>query len=715
MNTYEGLVEKIKAYGPNADFDKLQRAYEFARELHRDQKRVSGEPYITHPLEVAHILADLQMDSSAVIAAILHDVVEDTSCTLQEISDQFGAEVAMLVDGVTKLDLIQFTNKEEQQIESLRKMFLAMAKDVRVILIKLADRLHNMRTLRNIPPEKQRIKARETLEVYAPLAHRLGIQSIKSELEDMSLRYLDSVAYYEIAENIKQKKTAREKYIDDIVAVLKEKLDAIGIEATVYGRAKNIYSIYRKMYTQNKSIDEIYDLFAVRVIVNTINECYAVLGMVHEMYMPMPGRFKDYIAMPKPNMYRSLHSTVIGPEGKPCEIQIRTHEMHQTAELGIAAHWRYKEGGKIDKTDQNIAWIRQLLDIQKDLDNAEDFMETLKIDLFADEVFVFTPRGDVINLPAGSTPIDFAFAIHSAIGCKMQGARVNSKIVPIDYKLKTGDIVEIITSPNVHGPSRDWLAICKTSQAKSKINQWFKKENREKNIEIGRESIEKEAKKLGIPLQTLMKKEYLEQYLRRFGYANLDDLYAAIGFGSVQASKVASKLKEYNRELTSQESELVLDAPPKPAPGSNIAVKGIDNCLVRVSRCCTPLPGDEIVGFITKGRGVSVHRKDCVNLQNLPDKAKARLIECVWADETKGRYLCDLIIEATTRRGLLTDVTLGIGDYKIPIAALNLRTMKNNLAVIETTLEVTDTQLLDALVKRLYTVPGVYKIIRAHS
>ena len=560
MNTYEGLVEKIKAYGPNADFDKLQRAYEFARELHRDQKRVSGEPYITHPLEVAHILADLQMDSSAVIAAILHDVVEDTSCTLQEISDQFGAEVAMLVDGVTKLDLIQFTNKEEQQIESLRKMFLAMAKDVRVILIKLADRLHNMRTLRNIPPEKQRIKARETLEVYAPLAHRLGIQSIKSELEDMSLRYLDSVAYYEIAENIKQKKTAREKYIDDIVAVLKEKLDAIGIEATVYGRAKNIYSIYRKMYTQNKSIDEIYDLFAVRVIVNTINECYAVLGMVHEMYMPMPGRFKDYIAMPKPNMYRSLHSTVIGPEGKPCEIQIRTHEMHQTAELGIAAHWRYKEGGKIDKTDQNIAWIRQLLDIQKDLDNAEDFMETLKIDLFADEVFVFTPRGDVINLPAGSTPIDFAFAIHSAIGCKMQGARVNSKIVPIDYKLKTGDIVEIITSPNVHGPSRDWLAICKTSQAKSKINQWFKKENREKNIEIGRESIEKEAKKLGIPLQTLMKKEYLEQYLRRFGYANLDDLYAAIGFGSVQASKVASKLKEYNRELTSQESELVLDA-----------------------------------------------------------------------------------------------------------------------------------------------------------
>ena len=488
MNTLDSLKEKIKKYNPNINIELIDKAYNFAKDMHGNQKRVSGEPYIVHPLEVAHILADMQLDRDAIIAGLLHDVIEDTKAGRKEVSELFSDDVAMLVEGVTKLDKIQFTSKEEQQIESLRKMFLAMAKDIRVILIKLADRLHNMRTLKNVAPEKQRIKARETLEVYAPLAHRLGISQIKSELEDLSLRHLDSVAYYEIAESIKKKKSEREAYIADINETIINKMQELGIHGIISGRPKSIYSIFRKMYAQNKSIDEIYDLFAVRVIVDSINECYAVLGMVHELYIPMPGRFKDYIAMPKPNMYQSLHTTVIGPEGHPCEIQIRTYEMHETAEKGIAAHWKYKEGidRKEDAADLKLAWVRQLLEIQKDLDDAEDFMQTLKIDLFADEVVVFTPNGDVINLPQGATPIDFAFAIHSAVGNKMMGAKVNSKIVPLDYKLVTGDIVEVLTSSSVHGPSRDWLTICKTSQAKSKINQWFKKEKREENIEKAR-------------------------------------------------------------------------------------------------------------------------------------------------------------------------------------------------------------------------------------
>lgn len=722
MITIEKLIDKIKSVNPDANTELVEKAYEYAKEMHGDQKRESGEPYISHPLEVAYILADMQLDSEAIAAGLLHDVIEDTKSDYSEVAARFGDNVAMLVEGVTKLDKIQFTNKEEQQIESLRKMFLAMAKDIRVILIKLADRLHNMRTLKNVSPEKQRLKARETLEVYAPLAHRLGISTIKSELEDLALRHLDSVAYYEIAESIKKKKSEREQYISDIIKTISEKLREMNIEFQISGRAKSIYSIFRKMYAQNKSIDEIYDLFAVRVIVNTINECYAVLGMVHELYMPMPGRFKDYIAMPKPNMYQSLHTTVIGPEGQPCEIQIRTFEMHQTAEKGIAAHWKYKEGitgNRETATDSKLAWIRQLLEIQKDLDNAEEFMRSLKIDLFADEVFVFTPRGDVINLPAGATPIDFAFAIHSAVGNKMMGAKVNSKIVPLDYKLQTGDIVEVLTSSSVHGPSRDWLHICKTSQARSKINHWFKKERRTENIEAGKEMIEHEAKRLSLNMTSLFKKEYLDQALKRYGFASADDMYAAVGYGTMPAHKFISRLREYNKELQPEKPAATAEITPpkKPQPGSTIEVEGIDNCLVRVSRCCTPLPGDDIIGFITKGRGVSVHRRDCINVREdkLTDDEKARIINCHWVDEAAGKYMCDLQVMSTNRPGIIADVSMALNDYKLSISALNMRITKKNLAVIDVTIEVGDTSQLSNIIKRLYTIPGVYNVLRSHQ
>ena len=722
MITIEKLIDKIKSVNPDANTELVEKAYEYAKEMHGDQKRESGEPYISHPLEVAYILADMQLDSEAIAAGLLHDVIEDTKSDYSEVAARFGDNVAMLVEGVTKLDKIQFTNKEEQQIESLRKMFLAMAKDIRVILIKLADRLHNMRTLKNVSPEKQRLKARETLEVYAPLAHRLGISTIKSELEDLALRHLDSVAYYEIAESIKKKKSEREQYISDIIKTISEKLREMNIEFQISGRAKSIYSIFRKMYAQNKSIDEIYDLFAVRVIVNTINECYAVLGMVHELYMPMPGRFKDYIAMPKPNMYQSLHTTVIGPEGQPCEIQIRTFEMHQTAEKGIAAHWKYKEGitgNRETATDSKLAWIRKLLEIQKDLDNAEEFMRSLKIDLFADEVFVFTPRGDVINLPAGATPIDFAFAIHSAVGNKMMGAKVNSKIVPLDYKLQTGDIVEVLTSSSVHGPSRDWLNICKTSQARSKINHWFKKERRTENIEAGKEMIEHEAKRLSLNMTSLFKKEYLDQALKRYGFASADDMYAAVGYGTMPAHKFISRLREYNKELQPEKPAATAEITPpkKPQPGSTIEVEGIDNCLVRVSRCCTPLPGDDIIGFITKGRGVSVHRRDCINVREdkLTDDEKARIINCHWVDEAAGKYMCDLQVMSTNRPGIIADVSMALNDYKLSISALNMRITKKNLAVIDVTIEVGDTSQLSNIIKRLYTIPGVYNVLRSHQ
>ncbi len=721
--SYNELKEKILKYQPGADFSMLDRAFALASSQHKTQKRESGEPYIVHPLAVAGILADMELDMEAIAAGLLHDVIEDTPISFEDISNAFGEEIALLVEGVTKLDKIQFHDKAEQQIESLRKMFLAMAKDIRVILIKLADRLHNMRTLKNMPPEKRLIKARETLEVYAPLAHRLGISKIKWELEDLSLRHLDSVAYYEIVEGINKKKNERDAYIEDIKKTLAERLTDLGLTYKLEGRAKSFYSIFKKMYTQNKSIDEIYDLFAVRIIVNTVSDCYTVLGMVHELYVPLPGRFKDYIAMPKPNMYQSLHTTVLGPEGSPCEIQIRTFEMHQTAEHGIAAHWKYKEGTsgtetRADSSDAKFAWIRQLLDIQEDLTDEEEFMRTLKIDLFADEVFAFTPRGDVINLPAGSTPIDFAFAIHSAVGSKMMGAKVNSKIVPLDYQLETGDIVEILTSSSVRGPSRDWLKICKTNQARSKINNWLKKEMREENIEKGKESIERELKRQGYTMSQLFQKESLEQTLKRYSFANTDDMYAAIGYGSITPVKIVTRLKEYNREAT-KEAELKTSLAPlkRTNTGSSITVHGIENCLVRISKCCMPIPGDEIVGYITKGRGVSIHRADCVNVraEALSEEDAKRLISCYWTENQKGSYLSDIQIESTDRRGLLADITNAITEQKVGISALNSRSLKTKMAIINLTVEIENADQLTAIIKRLYTVPGVFNIIRLHQ
>ncbi len=719
QHDFEALIKKIKEYNPNADFDMIERAYECASNMHKKQKRESGEPYIIHPLEVAYIVAELELDAQAIAAALLHDVIEDTETSYEEIKKDFGEDVALIVEGVTKLDKLNFITKEDQQIESLRKMFLAMAKDVRVIFIKLADRLHNMRTLNNMPPEKRLLKSKETMDVYAPLAHRLGISAIKWELEDLALRYLDSVAYYEIVESINKKRNERELYIEDIKKELHNKVSEMNIHFEIQGRAKHFYSIFRKMYAQNKTLDEIYDLFAVRIIVDSVNDCYAVLGIVHEMYKPIPGRFKDYIAMPKPNMYQSLHTTVIGPEGTPCEIQIRTFDMHKTAEHGIAAHWKYKEGNvKNTSEDSKLAWIRQLLETQKDISDDEEFMRTLKIDLFADEVFVFTPKGDVINLPAGSTPVDFAFAIHSGVGSKMMGAKVNSKIVPLDYTLKTGDICDILTSSSVHGPSHDWLKICKTTQARTKINQWFKKERREENIERGKELVEKEIKHLGFNPSDLLKKEYIELCLKRYSFATLEDMYATIGYGTITAGKIAARLADYSGELQKKDDKAVIAEPVKrKKSNTNIEVDGLDNCLIRMARCCTPLPGDPIIGFITKGRGVTVHRSDCLNVnkENLSEEEIGRLIKTSWISvEEKGTYPCDIHIESNDRTGLLADIVTAISEHKIPISNLNSHATKRKMAVISLTVEVTELSQLDSLMKRLCSISGVYNVSRAH-
>ena len=716
---YTRLIKRIKKYNPNCDFVLIEKAHNLSLEAHNGQQRESGDPFIVHPMEVANILADLELDCTAIVAGILHDIVEDTSYTFEQIKENFGDEVASLVDGVTKLGKIPYTTKEELQAENLRKMFLAMAKDIRVILIKLADRLHNMRTLKYIPEEKQVEKAKETLEIYAPLAHRLGISKIKWELEDLSLRYLDPKGYYGLVNKIAKKRREREAYISEIVKTIHEKTAEIGIEAEIEGRPKHFYSIYRKMVPQNKTLEQIYDLFAVRVIVSTVKDCYAVLGLVHEIYKPMPGRFKDYIAMPKPNMYQSLHTTLIGHEGIPFEVQIRTWDMHRVAEVGIAAHWKYKEGRSADEYDKKLAWLRQLLEWQKEMRDAREFMETLKIDLFTDEVFVFTPRGDVISLPNGSTPIDFAYAIHSAIGNKMSGAKVNNKIVPIDYVLKNGDIVEILTSTNVHGPSRDWLKIVKSSQAKNKINQWFKKEKREENIIRGKEMIEKELKKQGFTANQLFKPEWVEIILKRYTFASLEDLWAAIGYGALTANKVISKLRdEYRKTVKAEEfaeqmakEEKKNRIQGKRVPENGIIVKGIENCLVRISRCCNPVPGDDIIGYITRGRGVSVHRKDCINIVNSID-GDNRLIEVSWYTANNVAYKADITVMANDRTALLMEITNVIGEAKIPLKAINARTTKDQIAIMNLTLEITNTEQLENIIKKIRRVDGVFEVTR---
>ena len=724
---FQRLIDKVNKYNPQCDWDMLSKAYKISKEAHEGQQRKSGEPYIMHPLEVAHLIAELELDCESLVAAILHDTVEDTYYTVEDVRKMFGDQVALLVDGVTKLGKIPYTSKEEQQVENLRKMFLAMAKDIRVILIKLADRLHNMRTLRSISEEKQRLKARETLQVYAPLAHRLGIFKIKWELEDLSLRYIDPIAYYEIVESINLKRKEREQYLTNIMKTLQERLEKLNISGHIEGRAKHFYSIYRKMFEQNKNIDEIYDLFAVRVIVDNVKDCYGTLGMVHELYKPIPGRFKDYIAMPKPNMYQSIQSTVIGPSGKPFEIQIRTWEMHRVAEYGIAAHWKYKEGKtRASDLDSKLAWVRQLLEIQRDLTDAEEFMKTLKIDLFADEVFVFTPKGDVINLPAGSTPIDFAYLIHSAIGNRMTGAKVNGKIVTIDYELKNGDIVEVLTFSNSHGPSRDWLKIAKTSQARNKINHWFKKEKRDENIVHGKELIEKELKRTGFTHNQLFKEEWIETALKKYSFNSLDDLYASVGYGGITADKVVSRLRdEYNKtaklegkDLKIKELEPAQQTSKTKRRNTNngIVVRGIDNCLVRLSRCCNPVPGDDIIGYITRGRGVSVHREDCPNIKaNMGREGETRFIDVAWENAHRASYLSDIQILANDRRGLLGDLTNSISDSKVALRGMNTRTTKDNVVIINITLEITDTEQLSKIIKKLKKIPNFFEVQRSRQ
>ena len=715
---FETLMEKIRKYNKNAAEEEalLRKAYDFCQQQHGNQLRHSGEPYFVHPFEVSCILADMELDSEAIIAGLLHDVIEDTAYTQEQMKEDFGENVANLVEGVTKLDKIKCISKEEAHIENLRKMFFAMAEDIRVVLIKLADRLHNMRTLKHMKPEKQLEKAKETLDVYAPLAYRLGISKIKIELEDLSLKYLDSVAYYEIVDGLSQKQSERDAYVQNVRSVIADKMETMNIKCHISARAKHIYSIFRKMYNQNKSLDEIYDLFAVRIIVDTVAECYAVLGIVHEEYKPIPGRFKDYIAMPKPNMYQSLHTTVIGPDGQPFEIQIRTWDMHRVAERGVAAHWKYKEGKA--GNSNNLEWVNRLLEIQSESVDPEDFMRTLKIDMFADEVFVFTPKGDVISLPSGSTPIDFAFYIHSAVGYKMTGAKVNSKIVTLDYKLQNGDIVEVITSGANKGPSMDWLKIVKTSTARSKINSWFKKENREANIERGRNAVEAEFKRLGLVQADLFKPKYLDPMLKRYGFAGVEEMYAAIGFGGITAAKVVARLRDSyqteNKELLPPEI-VVKQSKTKPNKTNlGIEVRGVDNCLVRLSRCCNPVPGDDIVGFITRGRGVSVHRCDCINIQeeNLTEDMRSRMIDCDWLEGISTSFNAELSLACTNRNGILADVIGVVSEQNLNLIAANARALKDKTALIEITIEVSSKAQIDTIIRKLHHVPGVYEIKR---
>ena len=724
-NELSTLIELIRKYNKTGDLSQVEKAYHYAVEHHEGQKRKSGEPFVNHPIQVASIIAEMEFDTESICAALLHDVVEDTDATREDLVREFGETVALLVDGVTKLTKIPYSSKEEQQVETLRKMFFAMAKDIRVIIIKLADRLHNMRTLRYMKEDRQRAISRETLEVYSPLAHRLGMAKIKMELEDLALRYIDPIGYYEIVDNIAQKREEREKYISEIIEILNKKLDEMKIEATAYGRAKHFYSIYRKMFMQNKTIDELYDLFAVRVIVNTVSDCYAVLGMVHELFTPMPGRFKDYIAMPKPNMYQSLHSTLIGPGGTPFEIQIRTWEMHRIAENGIAAHWKYKEGKSgADDMDEKLEWIKNLLEIQKETTNPDDCMETLKIDMFSDEVFVFTPKGDVKSLPVGSTPIDFAYKIHSEVGNKMIGAKVNGKIVPLSHELQNGDFVTVITSATPHGPNADWLKICKTSEARNKINQWFKKVNREENIETGRLTLEKELSKNNIPQKYIDDSEFVDPLLKRYGFKELKDLYAALGFGSVNATRFLNRFVSEGKskqllehEVTPAELAVPIKVKTTQRSGtSGVAVEGIDNCMVRFSHCCNPVPGDEIVGYVTRGRGVAIHRADCLNIINArnSEAERNRLISVHWLDspDTPSSYKSTITLTASDRVNLLVDIMNIINDCKAPVTNVNARTGKNDLAIVEVTAEITGTGQLDRIINNLKNLNGIISVNR---
>jgi len=737
---YQELIRCVHKYHPSDDVSMIEKAYQTAKEAHKNQFRKSGEPYIIHPLNVAIILADLRLDKETIIAGLLHDVVEDTVMTEEDLEREFGGDVALLVDGVTKLEKLplspdrsQSDEKLEMQAENLRKMFLAMAKDIRVIMIKLADRLHNMRTLKYKSEESQKRIARETLEIYCPIAQRLGISRIKTELDDLALKYLEPEAYYDLVEKIAVRKSVRESYIQSIVDEVSEHIEKAGIKAKIDGRIKHFFSIYKKMKNQDKTLDQIYDLFAVRIIVDSIKDCYAALGVIHEMYKPIPGRFKDYIAMPKANMYQSLHTTLIGSTGQPFEIQIRTFDMHRVAEYGIAAHWKYKEasdGKKVEaQEEEKLVWLRQILEWQQDMSDNREFMNLLKndLDLFSDNVYCFTPTGEVKNLPAGSTTIDFAYSIHSAVGNRMVGARVNGKLVTIDYVIKNGDRIEIITSQNSKGPSRDWLNVVKSAQAKTKINQWFKNELKEDNIVRGKELLANYCKGRGINLSELLKHEYMEAIIRKYGFRNWDAVLAAIGHGALKEGQIVNKVQElYDRdhrkaptdeEVLKSISEAGAAASLKPAamkPKSGIVVRGVADVSVRFSKCCSPVPGDEIVGFVTRGRGVSIHRTDCINVLNLPELERVRLIDAEWQapGNAREKYPAEINIYANNRSGLLADISKALTEKNIDILSMNTRTNKQGMATMQMSFEIGSREELNRIIDKISSIESVIDVER---
>lgn len=726
----EMLVKKIKENCVNINMDMVNKAFNLAFEAHKEQKRDSGEPYIIHPIEVATILAELGMDTSTIVAGLLHDVIEDTEYTYDDIKKIFGEEVANLVSGVTKITKMEYKSKEEQQADNFRKMLLAMADDIRVIIIKLADRLHNMRTLKYRKKEKQKKTAMETLDIYAPLAHRLGISKIKWELEDLSFRYIHEEEYYDLVKQVAEKRAEREIYIKNIIEEMYNKLEEAGIDSDIDGRPKHFFSIYKKMVNKNKSIEQIFDLTAIRVLVNTVKDCYEVLGIVHTIYKPIPGRFKDYIAMPKPNMYQSLHTTVIGPQGKTFEIQIRTFEMHRTAEYGIAAHWKYKEGDNNSETkeknfESKLVWLRDMLEFQKETADAEEFIEGFKIDLFTDEIFLFTPKGVVIDLPNGATPIDFAYRIHTDIGNKCVGAKVNGKIVPLDYKLKTGEIVEVLTSNNAKGPNIDWLNIAKSNQAKSKIRSWFKKSKKEENISKGKEVFEKELKKQGVHFADIAKGETYEKFVKRNNINCMDDLYALIGLGAISASSFICKLKDENKskdEKVIEENtnkiieENIFKAKRKTVDNTvGITVKGVDNIMIRFAKCCNPVPGDDIMGYITKGRGVSVHRADCGNLKSLIMEDGAKVVDVSWGSSNGRAYIAEIQVKAEDIGELLTDIMGVISELNLQLNAVNAKSAKGRIAYVNIKVKIDSVDILKNLMRKIRHIKGVIDVYRVNN
>jgi len=710
------LTEKVNQNYSKDDQKFFEKAYAFAEKAHEGQMRLSGEPFFMHPYEVASILVDLGLDISTVVAGLFHDIVEDTDVTLEELSNQFGTETAQIVDGVTKVGKVNFSSKEEHQAEYLRKMFLAMANDIRVILVKLADRLHNMRTLKYQSEEKRLEKAKETLEIYAPLAHRLGINTIKWELEDLSLKYIDEKAYYEIAEKLTDTRAERREYINGVVEEIRKHLKKIHVEAEIEGRPKHIYSIYTKIHKKHKAFEEVYDLIAVRIVVETVRDCYAVLGTVHTVWKPIPGRFKDYIAVPKQNMYQSIHTTVLGRDGRPFEVQIRTKEMHSTAEYGIAAHWHYKEGTSQSDMDKKLVWLRELLEWQTDTKDSREFMETLKIDFFSDKVYVFTPKGDVKEFTQGATPLDFAYGIHSEIGNKCVGAKVNGKIVPLSYKLQSGDIVEIITSASSKGPSRDWLKVVKTSQAKSKIKNWLRKEYKEENIIKGRDMLEKEARRRGYDLRVLFKPEWLKDIYKKFTLQSPEDIYSAVGYGGITTGQILHKLvEEYRKENKPvYEKPVTQTRTARAGESSGIIVKGYDDMLVRFAKCCNPVPGDRIVGYITRGRGVSVHRSDCSNVSS-EDFESGRMIEVKWSTSEKSSYNVEIQVTAEDRTGLIAEVSNKLFSMGFSITSVNARMGKNRVANMVFGFEISETSQLDMIIKSLKSISGVRDVFRIHK